>query len=277
MYHQHYNSFGDMMVGLKLWNESFHPNHFHRSLEIVYVLEGEVDATVDGKPLVLKKDDFLMVFPLSVHSLTIGKDNSVYIMIVTEPYIKSFFNLIANKAPSSPVFRCSEITCNYIRKHLVEKYPRFTNAELFYKSEIPSDSFVFMLKSCFYAICMDFTEQVQLLPMKKTNVEIEFRILEYIQNNFRENITIQTLSQEFGYNQEYMSRIINRKFKMNLKALVNTYRYENAYRLLTESDKSISEIALESGFQSIRTFNRICLEISGKSPSDIRTHNKKRA
>ena len=55
---------------------------------------------------------------------------------------------------------------------------------------------------------------------------------------------------------------------INFKTLVNHYRFEYArQQLLNNPEKSISEIAFESGFQSIRSFNRIYREISGSTPN----------
>ena len=54
---------------------------------------------------------------------------------------------------------------------------------------------------------------------------------------------------------------------MHFSRYVNLYRVERATNLLMNTDMSITEIALSSGFQSIRSFNRVYLELTGLSPS----------
>ena len=46
---------------------------------------------------------------------------------------------------------------------------------------------------------------------------------------------------------------------------------------LEETDMTISQIAFESGFQSIRSLNAVCLEMYGKSPKLLREERKKKA
>jgi AraC-like DNA-binding protein len=57
---------------------------------------------------------------------------------------------------------------------------------------------------------------------------------------------------------------------MNLKTLINTYRCEYAENLIESTNLPLSVIAMDSGFQSIRSFNRIFKDTIGKTPSSIR-------
>ena len=94
------------------------------------------------------------------------------------------------------------------------------------------------------------------------------QILEYVSQNFQEDISLQSIARALGYNYQYLSKIFNRTMNINFKTLVNHYRFEYArQQLLNNPEKSISEIAFESGFQSIRSFNRIYREISGSTPN----------
>jgi transcriptional regulator GlxA family with amidase domain len=54
---------------------------------------------------------------------------------------------------------------------------------------------------------------------------------------------------------------------MHFSRYVNLFRVDAATELLQHTDLPITEIALQSGFQSIRNFNRVFLEITGKTPS----------
>jgi xylan 1,4-beta-xylosidase len=58
---------------------------------------------------------------------------------------------------------------------------------------------------------------------------------------------------------------------MSFTEFLNSYRLDAALALLTETDKDITEIALESGFQSIRSFNEYFKSRIGTTPVKYRT------
>ena len=57
---------------------------------------------------------------------------------------------------------------------------------------------------------------------------------------------------------------------MSFSDLLSLYRLEAAAALLDETDKKITEIAFESGFQSIRSFNNSFRAQFGMSPSEYK-------
>ena len=67
-----------------------------------------------------------------------------------------------------------------------------------------------------------------------------------------------------------MSGIINKAFKLSLPQIISRYRVNYARKLLEDGKTSITEIALLSGFGSMRSFNRSFKEIVGVSPSEYR-------
>jgi len=67
-----------------------------------------------------------------------------------------------------------------------------------------------------------------------------------------------------------MSRTINLGLDTNFNRLINTMRVEHAKNLLKETDSNILEIALDSGFNSKPTFNRVFRDLSGQTPTQYR-------
>lgn len=53
-----------------------------------------------------------------------------------------------------------------------------------------------------------------------------------------------------------------------------TRRIERAKALLRETDRSITEIAFETGWESLGTFGRTFRDVTGESPSEMRKRNK---
>lgn len=93
-----------------------------------------------------------------------------------------------------------------------------------------------------------------------TNSAFIGKITDYIANNYTENITLKDISKKLSYNYSYLSRNFKRLFGICFNDFVNLYRIEKAISLLSEENTKIANIALESGFQSVRSFNAIFIK-----------------
>jgi AraC family transcriptional regulator of adaptative response / DNA-3-methyladenine glycosylase II len=57
--------------------------------------------------------------------------------------------------------------------------------------------------------------------------------------------------------------------------VAQTARVQRAKRLLDETDLLIAEIALRSGFGSVRRFNALFAEVYGRPPTEIRNARRR--
>lgn len=97
------------------------------------------------------------------------------------------------------------------------------------------------------------------------------QMIEFISQNYKENISLRDVASHFGYEYHYISRYLSKSVRTNFRVLLNQYRLEHAKTMLLNSSVngdgvSITKIALDSGFQSIRTFNRAFMNYTGTEP-----------
>lgn len=101
---------------------------------------------------------------------------------------------------------------------------------------------------------------------KKTENAIEIRKL-YLNPCF----TLTMLAKEIGTNRTYLSRYISEVKKCRFTDYINNLRAEHAKNLLqTPGIQSLADIAMMSGFGSVRAMNRSFLKNYGKLPATIR-------
>ena len=74
----------------------------------------------------------------------------------------------------------------------------------------------------------------------------------------------------FGYSDAYLSRMFKKYAKINFKAYLQEIRMSYAYRELMNTEKTISQIALDNGFASSRAFSREFQKKYGDLPSELR-------
>lgn len=84
------------------------------------------------------------------------------------------------------------------------------------------------------------------------------------------DLTLNRLARRAGIPARQISAAINRVQGRSVSQMVNEYRIAEARRLLKETDLAVTQVMLESGFQTKSNFNREFLRASGMTPSDFR-------
>ena len=85
------------------------------------------------------------------------------------------------------------------------------------------------------------------------------------------------LSLDIGIPSHHISELLNKYHNKNFSELINTYRVEEAKKLLlseTYDNKIISAVGYDVGFNSRTTFHHWFKKVTGKSPAAYRKHKK---
>ena len=228
--------------------------HFHKNFEFVYVSSGELEVTINGKSEKLCENDFAIVFPNQVHSFSTPEKSSVWIGVFSEDYIKEFAVTIKGKEGTTMAFKCSESEINYLKSNLLTLEERD----------------VLSFKSSLYMICSRYQKEIELTAANLSYQKLAQSIIKYAEENFQEEISLMELSGKLGYEYHYLSRCFKKIFHTNFKNFINQYRYEHAKNLILKTELPFITIAHESGFGSLRNFNRIYKRFAGITPKEQR-------
>ncbi|MDP4302390.1 AraC family transcriptional regulator [Leptothrix discophora] len=94
--------------------------------------------------------------------------------------------------------------------------------------------------------------------------------------NLAQPISAADIATELGMSESRFSRFFRRATGNTFTDFVNRVRINRACQLLMESDRLITHICYEVGFNNVANFNRRFLEIKGMTPSDFRKQSEKR-
>ena len=257
IFHQKQNTYSISNYSCYRYDNTVWKSHFHRDFEILYVISGTLLCCIGGKTDTLTEGDFAMCLPYEIHSYT-PKDKASYVVWgFSENYVRAFALSVKGKTADSFKFRCCSHTKDYVLNML--------------KQDTRDNTFC--VKSCLYGLCAEYLNQVHLSePDKKSEKALDF--IKYIEDNFHRDITLSDAAQHLGYDYHYISRFFKKQFGMNFGDFLSTFRIQKAVSLLEETDKSITSVAFESGFQSLRTFNHCFKKRIGSSPSQYRANIK---
>ena len=107
---------------------------------------------------------------------------------------------------------------------------------------------------------------------------IPFKVSEsirYIQTHLQTNLTVEQLAERTHQNPDYFSRIFKENTGERPLAYIQLKRIERAQFLMITSDLTFSEIAAETGFESLAYFSRMFKKLTGQTPSVYRKNNRK--
>lgn len=93
------------------------------------------------------------------------------------------------------------------------------------------------------------------------------QIKQYILRHLKEDLTLEAVAQEFGYNYTYLSTCFSKYVKQGFKQYVNELRIRKACQLLNAGTVTISEAAAESGYSSQSYFTQVFKKYTGCTPS----------
>ena len=100
-------------------------------------------------------------------------------------------------------------------------------------------------------------------------------IEKYINEHFREKITIQALCREFCINRSSLCELLKKNLNDTLVGYINAKRIAHAEHLLLNTDMSLQEIIADTGIQSYQYFYKIFKKKTGMSMEQYRKQNKK--
>lgn len=227
-----------------------YPLHLHRSFELILVDEGTMTVTADGVRYLLKQGEGALIFPDQIHSLE--SEASRHTLFIFSPRIvQAFFTEKNGHLPKSNRVALSEDSLRALHS-------------------LTAESSKYELKGAMYTVCAAFDRQTAYKDVEGSKQELLFRILSYTEQNFKGNCELNTLAAAIGYNPEYVSRFFKKKMGIPYHRYLNTRRLNHAAYLLQNNDETCLACAIESGYTSLRSFNRNFKSFFGVTPQDYR-------
>lgn len=236
--------------------------HLHSHLELILMKKGTSRAIAGNKEVLFEAGDLFIAFPNQVHfylDICIPQDHQV---IYLSPDILPEFTLeLENFIPVSPLLKnaINNPTIVSSFENLVEILK--TKDKEYRQTELKGHSLLF------------FSELFRCMPLKEfisSNTTLLENVIHYCQSHYAEDITLTSMAKAISSNQFYISRLFNEQLHLNFRDYINNLRIEKACELLKNKQRTITEIAYEVGYSSMRTFHRSFQKIEGMTPKEYR-------
>lgn len=218
--------------------------HWHESLEIIYVVEGALEITTTSGNVILSSGEVGIIGGSSLHGTkSITKNLCHQCLHIKYDFLAKYLDF---DKISSKIFKINDISkFLFYYKNVIEFLEKTDSV-----SKMKYHANILLLLT---TIIEDENFSNRNEVNNKVNDLIR-RIIHYINLNYKENITLNSISKNFGYTPQNIALL----FKKNMGKTVYNYlteiRLENAVYLLENSNENIIEIALECGFPNEMAF-----------------------
>ena len=142
--------------------------------------------------------------------------------------------------------------------------------QIFYLSQLYENKNNSLLTQTFIKYYSDFKKGLKTALKNRQNKYI-IRAKEYIELNYMSSIlSLGDVAEELSINKSYLSTLFNEKLNIGFTDYVNGIRIKNAKNLLQNTEKSINDISLEVGFNTVQTFIKVFKKQVGITPGQFR-------
>lgn len=279
-----------------LSNDNTYPAHLHRQVEIMFVVDGSLEITIENQTYSLSQSDISITFPDKVHSLYTPQNSKVLLMVFDIEFLQDFRIAFTEYVPTNPIINLSELTehgqnalswlmslsknmpatadmpdINNLPKHpVVSDTSKIVNVQ---NDISPNQLYTKSYLSIFLTDIFLFMNLEKRSAITDRNLCEE--ILIYLDKHFQEPVSLESTAKELGISKFYLSQIFSNRLHTSFPTYVNARRLDYAEKLLATTNKSVTDIAYESGFSSPRTFFRSFQNTYQITPHQYRkSHNK---
>ncbi|WP_235374758.1 AraC family transcriptional regulator [Caldicellulosiruptor naganoensis] len=255
----------------------------------MYVLKGEGFETVNSLRYNLKPGTFSLVMPYQIHKIDYSEENPLSIFVGAI----AFEELLS---PNSIFYKIGELLLSYDEKVLPYYYFEgeekqkmdylFKEAWQLIKQNDVWSEIILRAKVVEIIACFDKSRNKNLqktceksagsslaekYPKESVSLSVDYwQLVYFVHKNYNQNIDLKVLSKEFHLSPSYISQLFKKLVGCNFHTFLNEVRIQHACSLLVSTDKPVTDIALEVGFDSYSTFARVFHKQKGMSALEFR-------
>lgn len=251
LYESFNDSFDQLPVKLYKHNLSgkliWAPLHWHRSIELLITFEGRLGLNVSSDNFDFTEDDWVIVNSSELHSSRFLNPSDHFrgiSILVSLPFVETwlgkklfFYN------PHLPRITASIKEIAEDLYHCEETDPYY---DLYLMSQV-CNLFLLIGKHCIRK------EVTYTIPFSKEQAKAS-RFLDYIEEHFREELTLNQIAEYFQYSPSYFSRFFKETVGVNYYAYLNFVRVSHATNQLLNEHTTLTECALNNGFPNTKSF-----------------------
>lgn len=240
-------------------------DYFDTNLIIYFVLDGEVEISVNSESTMLKVKDFMLINSCQHHSYRAAVHTLAARFVISTEELSKYYDIRKMEFCCNSAVDTSEQHSSF--RHLLE-----VCIGNYYGKEAGDGKSMIKLNSIYYQILDNLMSNFARYETENNKYQLDpdkeriNSIVSYIHANFKQQISLNDLSEKMFLSTAYISRYIKKKLGQNFGEYLTGIRLDYAVRELEKADKSIVRVALDNGFPNISSFNKAFKERYNLTP-----------
>ena len=246
--------------------------HWHTSIEIFAVLKGRLTFFLNEEEYPLEAGGLIIINSNEIHSIHAPRKNETVVLQIPLKQFEKYFTAQRFIRFTS----AARVAKDQKSKAPDNRKLAFFIEELYKVYRAREEGWEYRTMALYYNILYllvrDYreTEAAQEEIKDSRRLDALSKITTYMREHYKEDLKLSDLAATFGYSDAYLSRMFQKYAKINYKTYLQDIRMAYAYRDLMNTDRTISQIALDNGFCSSRGFSGEFQKRYGILPSEMR-------
>ena len=246
--------------------------HWHSEVELGYTYAGHAIHYIDGKIYREEPGKLLITNSESIHKVISDTDIPENIEIVATVLLINYDFLKSVIPDLSEKYFLTEVKCERgsIRE-IIELFAQYADNKKLLK---PYEKLFLIGKiyELLYLLCRDaLADREEIFPINnEKNLERLRGIMLYVNQHYTESIKQQAVAKKFYFTTEYFSRFFRKNTGMTFKEYLMRVRVKQAKEEVLHTDKSMLEIAMDTGFTDSRSLIHAFKEVYNITPYHFR-------
>lgn len=249
----------------------FLQEHMHGSFELSYVLEGSAQCRQGTETRTIRPGAFILTNPYEPHSFaTLDKSPLVLLTLqIHKLFARRYVEIIPRL-----IFKGSQIDELPQAEHNALVQLLFQTAIAYFgnsrSQQFDVIGYVILLMG---KLVSSLEWEVENNPdnsdseLQKNRVQ---RLISYIDENYRQRITLSMLAEMEGISTTYLSHFFRKAFGVSFQTYLSTQRLEKALILMHDKTISVMDICMNCGFSDSRYLEAACQRAFGCSVAEYR-------
>jgi AraC-like DNA-binding protein len=251
------------------------PSHWHEHLELLYFIKGKALIECNQQPFEVSPGDLVVVNSNELHYGENISDSLFYYCVILDISLLTGVSSDAVQTRYiSPISQNRILFKNRIEENdtvkecILNMIREYDQKNIGFELEIKSS--IYHLLALLLRHYVEKTLTTGEYDLRAKNLERFYRIFKYIEANYTEKISIHDCAAMLNITDSHFCHLFKLITGKSLSDYVNYLRLKKAETLLRNTSLSITEIALESGFNDINYFSRLFGRYKNTSPSKYR-------
>ncbi len=267
--HQIINDDTRLQLNFLLINEcnNYFPLHWHGHLEIIFILDGQMEAYINDSRYILEKNYMLVINPSELHSTNLCGEVNYLLLQIPYDYLTRILSNVS--LLQFQEFFPSLLTTNegkQLHELLLELVKTYTDKEDGYLFHFSSVVYEFL-----YILYKNYSRLISREVKEKENrhfARIE-EIIQYVKNNYRHEITLREVASHINVSPEYFCRLFKNHTGQTFLEYLNTVRLNHFHQELLQTSYTITELMERNGISNYKVFIRTFKETYGITPKKL--------